>query len=73
MTNCCMCADKGCPEHPGRDECVLVATTTLFRVDMEDETGTPMCDPCADDALGSGLFTTSSPETSRERERLSRS
>jgi len=30
----------------------------LFRVDMEDETGTAMCEECADDALDSGVFTT---------------
>jgi hypothetical protein len=31
---------------------------TLYRVDMEDETGTPMCESCGGDALDSGVFGT---------------
>lgn len=50
----CQCGDSECPHCSG--ECADKATTTLFRVDMGDETGTSMCDECADDAYQSGLF-----------------
>ena len=53
----CQCSDGGCPVHKGRN-CKRVAETTVFRVDMEDVDGTPMCDGCASDALDSGVFTT---------------
>jgi hypothetical protein len=49
----CQCADRACP---CRGRCCRRATTTLFRVDMEDRTGTPFCDGCAADAWESGLF-----------------
>lgn len=52
----CKCSDVGCPHHRGLAECRKPATTTLYRVDMTDETGTDMCADCADDAMGSGLF-----------------
>ena len=29
---------------------------TVFRVDMDDRTGTAFCWPCAEDAMQSGLF-----------------
>lgn len=52
----CECSDPGCPAgHPG-ESCGRLATTRLWRVDMEDRTGTFMCNQCADDAYGSGLF-----------------
>lgn len=53
----CECSDPRCPAHAGAS-CEQVATATLYRVDMTDETGTAMCSGCADDAMGSGLFTT---------------
>lgn len=53
----CQCCDPGCPVHQGSGRCTAPATTVLFRVDMEDVTGTPMCDECAADGLESGLFT----------------
>lgn len=56
----CECADKECPKHRGYgrcDESVLgVRGVTLYRCDMDDRTGTRMCQWCADDAFGSGLF-----------------
>ncbi len=55
--NDCECGDPGCPVHKGEQVCNLNATTQLFRIDMEDQTGTLMCDRCADDASESGLFT----------------
>ncbi len=54
----CECADPGCPAHSGKSDCRNVANSLLYRVDMEDETGTALCDDCADDAFDSGLFTT---------------
>lgn len=50
----CQCGDPGCPCCHGR--CEQDAAHILHRVDMEDETGTPMCEGCADDAGESGLF-----------------
>ncbi len=50
----CECSDPGCP---CMGKCTLYGNTTLYRVDMIDKTGTPMCDRCADDALDSGVFT----------------
>jgi hypothetical protein len=55
----CECADGGCPVgHRGRSTCAASTRggLTLFRVDMEDRTGTRMCAACADDAMSSGLF-----------------
>lgn len=52
----CECSDKGCAAHTGASNCEQVATTTLYRVDMEDYTGTAMCSACADDMMESGLF-----------------
>lgn len=54
----CECSDPGCPAHKGVSHCATQATDLLYRVDMQDETGTAMCDKCADDAFSSGLFTT---------------
>lgn len=52
----CECSDPGCPVCGGR--CRKPSRTVLYRSDMEDETGTPMCNGCADDAMESGLFYT---------------
>lgn len=50
----CECADPQCPQCHG--DCKLPAESTLYRIDMEDETGTLFCPECADDAFASGLF-----------------
>lgn len=50
----CECSDPGCPCCQG--SCPVAADATVFRVDMEDITGTRMCEPCAADALESGVF-----------------
>ncbi len=52
----CECADIGCPVHHGVNACDGEATGRLYRIDMLDESGTPMCEACADDAFSSGLF-----------------
>jgi len=52
----CECSDPGCPAHNGVSSCEAMAKITLYRVDMEDRTGTAMCDDCADDAFASGVF-----------------
>lgn len=57
MENQCECTDPGCPVHNPNSECINLATQILYRVDMEDATGSAMCDGCGDDAYGSGLFT----------------
>ena len=54
MTYYCECTDPGCICMA---ECVFLGKHILHRVDMEDVTGTYMCDQCADDAMESGLFT----------------
>jgi hypothetical protein len=51
----CECSDPLCPIHFGQ-KCTENATSTLFRIDMEDLTGTYMCDGCTEDAMDSGLF-----------------
>jgi hypothetical protein len=53
----CECSDPGCPVHKGTADCRWSASRLLYRVDMEDNTGTAMCDACAEDAFKSGLFT----------------
>ena len=37
--------------------CQHEGTIILYRIDMEDQTGTLFCEQCADDASESGLFT----------------
>ena len=56
----CECADKGCPCCHGA--CKRSGLFTLYRVDMEDATGTLMCHDCMADAMESGLFTEDEPE-----------
>ncbi len=57
----CQCADRECPVGhtiPGGAliPCSKEAKTTVYRIDMDDETGTPMCYGCASDAMLSGVF-----------------
>ena len=54
MNPYCQCSDPGCPACRGK--CLRKAITCVNRIDMEDRTGTPMCNKCATDALESGLF-----------------
>lgn len=54
----CECTDPGCPKHPGKSSCPNYAKGIVYRVDMEDETGTWMCKRCKEDALESGVFRT---------------
>lgn len=58
----CECTDPGCPCCHGH--CKRAAVVGVHRVDMEDATGTPMCQGCADDAMEAGVFRT---ETIKER------
>lgn len=53
----CECTDPGCRVHKGSSGCGRQVFILLFRVDMKDETGTAMCEPCSEDATESGLFT----------------
>lgn len=53
----CECSDPHCPVHNPNSECINTVAEVLYRVDMEDQYGTRMCEGCADDAYGSGLFT----------------
>ena len=50
----CECSDTKCPHCNGG--CPDKATYICRRVDMEDETGTLMCEDCASDAMESGVF-----------------
>jgi hypothetical protein len=52
----CRCTDPQCSFCQGH--CGEEATGILYRIDMEDATGTPMCDDCAEDAMSSGVFAT---------------
>lgn len=52
----CECSDPGCPAHEGKSECTRIATTTVYRIDMDDRTGTRMCRECAEDAMESSVF-----------------
>lgn len=64
----CECSDNGCPVNHGSKTqgCQNKATTILYRIDMEDVTGTAFCDDCAEDAFASGLFTDSTDEDEDE-------
>ena len=53
----CECSDPGCPVHAGKTECTKRAKGRLYRIDMEDETGTYFCEACWSDAWDSGVFT----------------
>jgi len=55
----CECSDTQCVAHAGTPACNGVAISVLYRVDMEDNSGTAFCEQCADDAMESGLFTDS--------------
>jgi hypothetical protein len=54
----CECADPGCPAHLGLGKCAepTYARSRLYRIDMEDHTGTVFCEECYEDALDSGVF-----------------
>lgn len=52
----CECSDPGCAEHQGKSACGNTKRQTLYRVDMEDRTGTYFCLGCGEDAAESGLF-----------------
>jgi hypothetical protein len=55
----CECTDPGCPVHSGKSQCTHTSRLTpVYRIDMEDQTGTLMCPACLTDALDSGVFTT---------------
>lgn len=54
----CECTDPGCRGHRNVSHCRERAEAILYRTDMYDESGTAMCDLCADDAFSSGIFTT---------------
>ena len=55
----CECGDPNCPVHKGEDECGNMGMAKLYRIDMEDRTGTNFCRRCAQDAYESGLFSDS--------------
>lgn len=51
----CDCNRPGCPSHPN-GPCASRATDLMYRTDMSDKTGTPMCNACAGNAMGAGNF-----------------
>ena len=67
----CECADQACCCD---GTCESAPVVTLYRIDMEDHTGTLFCERCGDDALESGLFTEeqlmSDEELNREAGRI---
>jgi hypothetical protein len=52
----CECSDPGCSVNHGSKECGQNAEDILYRVDMEDRSGTAMCEDCASDAFEAGVF-----------------
>jgi len=52
----CECADPECVHHKGISDCKDTANTIMYRIDMDDTSGTLMCDDCANDATQGGLF-----------------
>lgn len=56
----CECVDSMCLSvcHKGDElhDFRAYATRVLYRLDMSDSMGTPMCDDCASDARRSGVF-----------------
>jgi hypothetical protein len=52
----CECSDSGCQAHMGKPSCGKPVAETLYRCDMEDETGVAFCAECAEDAANSGVF-----------------
>ena len=52
----CECADPWCPACGGK--CRQPESVVLYRVDMDDRTGTAFCERCAEDACSSGVFGT---------------
>lgn len=68
----CECEDTA-DGHPVRTEernenrarCLNLVSTLaepLYRVDMDDESGTLFCEHCAEDAMESGVFTSRDDE-----------
>lgn len=68
----CQCSDPGCPVHPKQSACKHKATKILYRSDMDDRTGTPVCAGCADDMLESGVFYSKNPVEMRPRIQVSK-
>lgn len=56
----CECVDPGCPACKGK--CTQKGGRLIYRVDMEDWTGTRMCPGCREDAMASGLFDSKPPK-----------
>ena len=52
----CECIDANCPAHEGIHHCDVNGTTVLYRIDMEDRTGTLFCEACTEDALGAQVY-----------------
>lgn len=61
----CGCCDPDCP---CKGECTEYATVILYRIDMLDVQGLPMCITCADDALESGVFSFEPPKKEQEED-----
>ena len=57
----CECHDKGCRHHLGATCSEPEAFIVVFRIDMQDASGTAMCEICSEDALETGVFATEAP------------
>lgn len=55
----CECADANCAVDHGFQDCLNEGSSLLYRIDMDDQTGTLFCNECGEDAADSGLFTDS--------------
>lgn len=67
-TKKCECVDRGCKVHAGEFCITTGKTVVLYRIDMVDILGTDFCEPCAEDALESGLFTDKDPVFNEDEE-----
>lgn len=64
----CECRDPGCTVCKGT--CPQPAVWQMYRCDMDDQTGTAMCDQCAIDPVVSGLYASEpipQPEPGKEK------
>ena len=57
----CECSDPLCEAHRGA-ACASAGEWLLYRIDMQDETGTLFCEDCASCADSCGLYTDQSPQ-----------
>lgn len=71
----CQCADKHCAAHRGWSGCTNEATQTLYRIDRSpkghnEDSATDFCQPCAEDAMDTGVYSDDDPNEFEQVSRL---